>query len=323
MSTYRCDNCNYETCDKSNFTKHTNSKKHIKIETLLAQQILLQNKGTSKGTKNGSKIVLSDEQSNVHKCMYCGNNYATTGSLARHKKICSVKEQTIIENEVVTLKNEINKLNVIIGKDANMINTLKDENKHLKSIVNDAGSMVKSSMSAMAYVIKNYKDAPALLPLKDYKALKYERNNTTFVEDLISQYNHDLLSDYLGNFIIKTYKKDDPAKQSIWNSDTSRFTFVVREPTGKNKADWTVDKKGIKINKFIIDPLLNYVDKQVREYVKNYDINYAFDSAMEARQKMNKLTHATAILGTIEDKVLREKVVKYISPYFYLSKDDE
>lgn len=314
MSTYTCTLCNYSTRDKSNFSKHADSKKHQKK---VAQQLI--------DAENAKLAAVPNQSSNIFKCTYCNSVYASSANLARHSKACYKKHQLSLdfENEVVSLKNEINKLNVIIDKDANMINTLKDENKHLKSIVNDAGSMVKSSMSAMAYVIKNYKDAPALLPLKDYKALKYERTNTTFVEDLISEYNHDLLSDYLGNFIIRTYKKDDPAKQSIWNSDTSRFTFVVREPTGKNKADWTIDKKGIKINKYIIDPLLNYVDKQVREYVKNYDINYAFDSAVEARQKMTRLTHATAILGTIEDKILREKIVKYISPYFYLSKDDE
>ena len=111
-----------KTDDKSNFSKHNNSKKHTKMVIKYAQQ-----KEHLEETKNSSKIV--------HKCTYCGNNYATTGSLARHKNVCSIKEQSIIDNKIINFENEISKLNIIISKDATMINTLQDEIKHLKLLL--------------------------------------------------------------------------------------------------------------------------------------------------------------------------------------------
>jgi hypothetical protein len=60
---------------------------------------------------------------------------------------------------------------------------------------------------------------------------------------------------YLGDIIIKYYKKENPKDQSIWNSDTTRLNYLIRELID-TELTWTCDKAGLKVNEFIIIPLL-------------------------------------------------------------------
>ena len=218
--------------------------------------------------------------------------------------------------------NKLNEQLILITQKEELISILKSENAHLKSIVNNTGSIIKTSVSTMAYVIKNYKEAPALKSLEDYSIIHFEQDNTEFVENLIYEHNHNKLHIYISDFVIKTYKKEDPSQQSIWNSDTNRLTYLIREIIANNKIDWKVDKKGIKVVKFIIKPILDYIDTQISDYIENFDIDYHSDSVKEAEKKMMKLKSGIEILKSIEDKLLCELILKYIAPYFYLSKGD-
>ena len=325
MSTFKCTTCNYATRDKSNFSKHEISKKHIEK----VNQIQNKNIMTLKPIPNDSANFT---------CNYCNMKFTKSCNLSRHKNNCSEKEQLIQQ-----LTHQVNELNIqLLSKDESLkqknetlkqideslkradetISILKSEVIHLKTIVNNTGSIIKTSVSTMAYVIKNYKDAPALESIKDYSAIRYEQDNTEFVENLIYEHNNNKLHIYISDFIIKTYKKDDPTKQSLWNSDTSRLTYLIREIITNNKVDWKVDKKGIKTTKFIIEPILQYIDNQVRNYVQSYEVDHRI-SAKEAERQMMKLKSGMEIIKNIETKILSEEILKYITPHFYLTKDME
>jgi len=339
MSTFKCNTCNYASHDKSNFSKHNNSKKHK--EKVQEQQVesrlhlgCIQDKTVNNNSNNNSN--------NNYLCIFCDKQYSTAGNLAKHKRTCN--DKGILENEYkdknkqleieyTMLSNKLQHLQElhdkalqyhkeIHDKDSNTIMMLKSENDHHKTLVNNAGSIIKTSVSTMAYVIKNYKDTPVLESIKDYSAIKYEQDNTEFIENLIYEHNHNKLYVYIGDFIIKTYKKDDPSKQSIWNSDTSRLTYLIREIIAHNKVDWKIDKKGIKTTKFIIEPILEYIDEQVRNYVQNFEIDHKC-SAKEAERQMMKLKSGMDILQNIEDNVLSEEILKYITPHFYLTKTED
>mgnify|MGYP001426063450 CR=1 FL=1 len=248
---FNCNICNYSTDVKFAFEKHNDSNKH-KIKVMETTK-----RTSSKPQANLNPIFVEIKcknkliQSNTHKCDYCDNMYSTNSSLIRHKKICLTREQNAIHtkycDEIALLKNEILLLQEkntnyqnLYEKETNITSILKSENAHLKSIVNNASSVIKTSVSTMAYVIKNYKEAPALESLKDYSAIHYEQNNTEFVDNLIYEHSHNKLHIYLSDFIIKTYKKEDPNKQSIWNSDTSRLTYLIREIITNNKMYWNI-----------------------------------------------------------------------------------
>jgi len=281
------------------------------------------------------------------KCSFCGNTFANAGNLSRHKTSCLEKQKLIDQinelnktiklkddklnetiklkddklNETIKLKDEaIKQKDETIDRIEDTIAILKSENAHLKSVVNDVGSIVKTSVSTMAYVVKNYKDAPALLPLKDYKMLNYDQPDDEFVEELGSKFKHKLLGEYIAEFIVKNYKKTDPAKQSLWNSDTSRLTYIIRDIVTKKKVDWKVDKKGVNTTKYVIEPLIDHIEKMVREYIQNYDIDYEMFTGREAEKKMMKLKYVTDVLRAIEDKTLHDDVLRCIAPHFFLNK---
>ena len=317
---FKCEMCSYSARDKNDYNKHLNTKKHKgKV-----------NKQMNESQTNPTRIIVGSLK-NSFICQHCNNNFSTAANLARHDKACLKKIQitTNYKNEISILKNELDiHINALKQKDETInqkdetISILKSEVAHLKSIVNNTGSIVKTSVSTMAFVIKNYKDAPVLESVKDYSAIHYEQNNTEFVENLIYEHNNNKLHVYISDFIIKTYKKDDPSKQSLWNSDTSRLTYLIREIITSNKVDWKVDKKGIKTTKFIIEPILEYIDEQVRDYVESYKVDHRI-SAKEAERQMIKLKSGMEIIKSIETKVLSEEILKYITPRFYLIKSDE
>jgi hypothetical protein len=316
MSNYKCEQCDYTTIRKSNLIRHINThNKQVKVNQ---QQKL---------SRSPLETISKLSSENEFKCTFCNNSYPNSGNLARHKISCLEKRKLVDElnekNEFLKQKDEIikQKNETLIQKDET-ISILKSEVSHLKMIVNNSGSIIKTSVSTMAYVLKNYRDAPVLESIKDYSAIHYEQNNTEFVENLIFEHNNSKLYAHIGDFIIKTYKKDDPTQQSIWNSDTSRLTYLIREIIANNKVDWKVDKKGIKTTKFIIDPILEYIDTQIRNYVQGYKVNHR-TTAKEAERIMFKLKSANEILKDIENKVLSEDILKYIAAHFYLTKSDE
>ena len=317
---FKCEMCSYSARDKSDYKKHLITKKHKgKV-----------NEQMNESNENPKRII-KENLKNPFICQHCNNNFSTAANLSRHDKACFKKIQitTNYKNEISILKNELEShIKALEQKDETInqkdetISILKSEVAHLKSIVNNTGSIVKTSVSTMAYVIKNYKDAPVLESVNDYSAIHYEQNNTEFVENLIYEHNNNKLHIYISDFIIKTYKKGDPAKQSLWNSDTSRLTYLIREIITNNKVDWKVDKKGIKTTKFIIEPILKYIDDQIRNYVESYEIDHKV-SAKEAERQMMKLKSGMEIIKNIETKVLSEEILKYITPYFYLIKNDD
>lgn len=324
---YSCAVCNYETDDKCNFNRHLNSKKHT----------------DNKMSKSNLKINSISKPELT--CDFCNKKYTNIGSLSKHIKICGEKD--VIEKRHSEKLDHVNQLHMIeiakyekelqhlkdlydkeilhqteiIKQKDETINVLNTEVAHLKLIINNAGSIIKNSMSALSYAMKHYKDAPAIETIKDYSALKYNQNDTEFIENLLVEYKNKLLPTYLGNFIVKNYKKNDPMKQSIWNSDTNRLTYVIKEIINNTKTDWQIDKKGIKTTNYIITPLLNYIEELLRSYVDNFDMSYNLYIPYEAEKKMLKLKYSTDILQSIEDKVLHDEVLKYIASHFFINKN--
>lgn len=253
-------------------------------------------------------------------------------------------------------EKDVNHYRTLIEKDRIAYDVLLEENRYLKTLINNAGNIIKTSVSTVSYVAKNYKDAPAIGPLDDYAKLTFnrvpdenddkenedededaEQNSeeylleysseeedeetvkSKFVELLTYKYENDTLDKYLGNIIIKSYKKDDPAQQSIWNSDTSRLTYVIHELFNNQKIDWTVDKKGVKTKSYIIEPLLKHIDVLLRRYVElGTQVNKDDLRVIDYMPKMERMNVALQITLEIENGNLSDDIIRYIAPHFYL-----
>ena len=311
MKKFNCNCCSYSTDTPFCYKKHLTTQKHK--EKSDGETLQFSNTAHIK-TIESSNIAIK----NVYKCTYCNQQMASAANLSRHDKSCLSKKNISIElqKQIIALNEKLDVQNKLLADKDATINMLK-------SMVNNAGSLVKSSMSTMNYVIKNYNEAPAIEYFKDYSLLHNEQDDDDFIATLVEEHKNNTLHSYIGQFIVKYYKKNNPKDQSIWNSDTNRLTYVIRELLNNNKIDWQVDKKGIKITQFIINPIIEYVEKFVRGFIDTMRINTKISSAKICENNMHKIKNANDLVKDIEDKKLADDILRYIAPHFYLAKSDE
>lgn len=294
---FKCDICDYTTNEQFNYKRHLGSKKHI-------EKVNMQKNYSTYNSK--------------YNCKYCDNAFFSSSNLIRHMKSCTkqkeMEEKLELENEI--LKRELFQKN-------KMISILESDVTHLKLVVNNTGTIAKTSVSALSYVLQNYTKAPALELMTEYAALNYDQDHDKFIPTIIHEYNHKHLDAYIGNFIVRSYKKDDPSEQSLWNSDTSRLTYIVRDIVANNKVDWKVDKKGLKTNELIIAPILKYVDGQLRNYLATSYIDYVNCSHYELKTYKDNVNIIHEITKKIETKALNDDILKYIAPFFYVNREDQ
>lgn len=284
--THKCNPCDYETDDIRNYRKHLVTKKHLE--------------------KTGDELV-------GFKCIYCCHIFTTSGGLARHSKICFSKTEMKIEMET-----EVEKLKVKLAHVEEMNEFLKSENENLKTIVSTAGTIVKSSVSALSYVIKYYNDAPMLEQFTDCASLQDEKDDMKFVKDIIYQHKYNHLDEYIGDYVVRLYKKDDPSKQSIWNTDPSRFTYLTKGLIDKKTTDWKVDKNGVNINANIITPIVDHIYEKLVECIPIMYSDQANYTVGQLEEMIETVNLSAGIKRSIKTKSLNHDVIAYIAPHFYL-----
>ena len=237
------------------------------------------------------------------------------------------QKDDIIKNKDDTIIKEIahrddiikNKEDIIKSKDETIL-TLTHENTNLKTMLNGAGTIVEKSISAFNYVTKNYTEAPVLKCITDVPALHIDLSEDQVVDNVIDEYRNDNLIGFIGDLIIKNYKKKDPKMQSVWNSDTDRLTYVVRILLNK-KYYWKMDKKGIDTSNYIIKPILNYIKQKLKDYMKTSAPSKRSDETQKIMTDMNNMNDSHKIITLIESNDLLEDILKYIAPHLYLSKE--
>ncbi len=246
----------------------------------------------------------------------------------KNKDIDNLKHQyelffTMKNNEIDGYKKEIENKNKLIEQLTNtQIDSAKQEVEYLKTLVNGAGGVIKTSFNALTYITTNFKTTPVLLPISDESIIT--KNDKNFVNEVIYSYTIETLDQKIGNIIVGHYKKTDPQQQSFWTSDVSRLTYMARILTN-DKEDWFIDKKGIKIKSHIIDPILNdYIKPLVLKYLNEQQdsIRHTTDGG-KLENIFDYMKTANLIIKSIDESSLAEDIIRYIASHFYIQKADE
>lgn len=251
---------------------------------------------------------ISCSEGSNYLCEYCNKNFTKRNNYYRHKKYrckdknvvnnsndsindlsydISTSEQSDNENnlksnisQLKSLKEKLHekdKENVILKTKLEMKTS---ENEFNRKLTIGAGQTVNKSLSAIAFVMQNYKNAQPLkeIPHEEFKRLVYQENYgkklhknkkvTDFEASEIITYffKQNNLIDLLGNVIVSFYKETQRELQPLWVSDVSRKSFIVnKECDGINQ--WATDKSGVKVSEIIVKPLLVYIDKLMVSYM--------------------------------------------------------
>lgn len=199
---------------------------------------------------------------------------------------------------------------------------IHDEMKEKNRLINNAGFLADKSLSTIQILSKHMNDAPRLEPLESYRHLITNEGNEEYkVGDIIVYYHRKgALHEYLGNIIIDEYKKDNPKIQSIWNSDTSRLTYFIRDIVGEDrKMEWITDKKGVKVKEKVIMPLLNHVRDELRIY--SMQLGELTDMEPAKFDRMRDSATIIHMIGSKKDSsILANKINQFIAGHFYLDK---
>ena len=353
---YECIACKYTTPSSSNFKKHTEGAKHKKL-IIVWKEIEQQKQQTIKQVDQ--QILEHPKQINENMCEYCDKLFTHTKALIVHHKTCKdIKNmQNEYENKInelqlkyeseIKLKKSMEK--ALVGKDETIaskdetIKILKDqfaqinaEVNYLKSIVNVSGTILNKSVSTLQYLINNYKTSPPFKIMDDISSIQnnggdYDNDapdnndpvtkNTLFVENLIFKYKHNVLVKYLGDYIIKKYKKNDPSQQSVWNSDVARLSYIIRHKINDDSVEWRTDKKGKVTEQIAIDPLLRYIETSIIAFYAspNMQMNPK-DTSYDALHE--KVGNVAEMQRYVQEKMISVDIIKYIAPFFYLTKED-
>lgn len=313
---FTCIQCNYKTDNKSNYNKHLKTKLHS------TKQVT--NVNINNGNNYISNVILNKniKQKPVeYICSNCNKILASAPSLSRHKsKFCNIKpKDQIIDDlkiQILEMKNEM-KIKEIETEKNLKIKELETQVKLLNTYIKSNNMKQNVNITVIKYAQENYPDAPILAKMDDYSCL--EDDERKIVKALINHHTNGQLHKYLGDFIIKYYKKEKHEDQSVWNTDVSRLSYIIKEIESTKKSIWTKDKEGIKTKQYIIEPLLLYIDSLIIKYIDDYtDVN--LDDMNDTIDKL--------VLGNILIKVKNEifntdfplKIIKYITPYFYMDK---
>ena len=326
MNIFVCDICNYTTKKQGNYNRHLDSKKHTykvthdtsnkylqKTEEKYDFSKLLQTPQNSQKLPKSPKSIEILSESN-YVCDSCGGKFARINNLTRHYKTCPKAH-----NETQILKLKLEQYEKSATQKEEFFNRelshYKEEASYYKNLLNEAGGLVKKSVSALTYVVGNYDNAPCIQMIDVDNIEEFEKNNKKLAEDILSAYKHKTLSKYLGDFILSVYKKKIPHDQSIWNTDTSRLTYLIKELMLNESSNWVVDKQGIKTKTYLIDPLVGYLRKILENYQNiNPFLNCRPGSAeMDIGLENNK--KILELIIDIDDGVIGKDILKYISPY--------
>lgn len=301
MSKFNCKICNYKTDRKNDMSRHIQSPRHI--EKVLDEE-KLRNLEIQHVPTNSPKYI----------CTYCQNDYKTNSSLSKHLHKCPMKnakldklekEKDEMASKITSLENDKQQM----ARQIDILHNLFQANNNIN----------KPSVNSITYVVNHHNDAPPLLALEDYSELN-DSEEMELIDVIIHYHKKQKLDKFIGEFIVKMYKKSDPGKQSIWNSDTNRLTYIIKELIKNNKSNWTIDKKGIKTKEYIINPLLVYLKPLVTTYMLELPNQIKKANTNKILTLNKNAVSAAEVLNEINTGILADNIIKQIAPHFYLSK---
>ncbi len=326
---FKCSNCNKVYNYKNAYNNHV--KYCVSIctnNTTISTPIINTDINSNPNNTNQTNNILMENKSLIMKNELLSNrNIEIENELKKLQQKLEIYEKENINKDAIIrdLYRIIDDKNIkLLEEKDNKIDIFYNENTYLKSVCNNATNFVAETMNTVNFIINNLTSAPPIDKNMDYKKIIYEnKDKIDVLDEIVHHFRHKSLVKYIGNIIVKCYKKDDPKQQSIWNSDIARKNYLLREIINK-KAEWITDKKGIKTTEIIIDPIIKILDKLIRDFL-NDDKSINKDGTINKfilEKRLNIGIELNEILLLIDHKTLHNEVNSYIAQFFYFNKSE-
>jgi hypothetical protein len=230
------------------------------------------------------------------------------------EKLTTVVEKSLTEKKP-SKKTKIAPVTININNNDNSIN----------NTTNLTDNSIKTISNVMKYINQTYNLAEPLTMLPSAEAKKMLENTRTkkySAEDfIVYYYDKHLFDQFIGDVILRVYKKVNPDEQQIWASDVERLSFIIRRALEEGGRLWMKDVQGVTITQYIINPILSEVKEMIKHHNTNCiaEMHSGYKSLDDLEKLSNAVYNCAKILRDIDDKVLQEDILRYIIPKFQLT----
>jgi hypothetical protein len=199
-------------------------------------------------------------------CVLCNYTTIESNKYKKHtqtKKHLKNMEQIIRLTEYPHIQKQLDSIVKLVNLlPKNKYFRICNEIDNLIACANDVICDDIENMGFVNFLNLNYPDALDLKPISPIivKLILKCINSKSFVIIIIEKHEKQLIVKYIGDMIIKYYKKDDTDTQSFWCSNVDKLTYVIKhidEKTGVSK--WIDDKSGTNIKKCILKPIIDFI----------------------------------------------------------------
>ncbi len=304
---FNCILCNFSSLHQRNYSQHCKTQIHLK-----------------------------NEENKLY-CCKCDKYFKTLVSYKTHKikyhnnKKKEQKQTTLINNNINNNKNinninnkDINdKLDDINNNINNNINDVKQEiNNSKKEVVTVVNKAINKASSLIKYLMENHRSVPPLQKITRKQCipqlrLEYEcpekENDYSLQKLFIKDHHRNLFVPNIAKSILKMINYNNKNKQAIYNTDSTRYNYVIKTTS----EIWNEDKSGIKFTDYIIRPLLRYIRELVEDYIDNYldKINMYKNNQYENEILLDEKEQAYTFDTALFHEQLIKPLLKELTPH--------
>ncbi len=324
-----CKLCNYTTTNLSNYKRHCISNNHLINEKNNNICGLCNKKFNNINSYNTHKYIYHKKKKNTEK------NLNITSSELNHKLKQEIKE---VNKNIIKSNKEVNENIIKSNKEANdnmnnKIEEVKEQiiksKEEVKTVVNKA---ITKATSLIKYLMQNHQNVPPIKKITDKESIKLLRIDydcpSKKPNDFILEQR--LIYDHFNNKFVKNISKSilniidhkKPKTQPIYNTDSSRYNYVIKT----TDEAWDEDKAGIKFSEYIIKPFLISIGELIRDYrEKNLDsVNMRKNTLKENEEHIDLLSKTLKLESDINNERLITPILKELSPFLrYLQSEIE
>ena len=212
---FSCKFCNYNTSRKLNYGRHLLTEKHKK-----------------RALEPNIEYFEQNEQSAGFKCK-CGNTYAYSRGLSKHKKFCNLQKKETYKNEG-DLKALTNLVLEVVKQNQELVSLNNEAHKHNQHLTNKIVEMSKvNTNNTMINSYNNNKTFNLNMFLNE--TCKDAMNINDFIDSLQLQLT-DLeevgklgFVDGISNIIVKNLKAMDIHKRPVHCADKKREVIYIKD----------------------------------------------------------------------------------------------
>jgi hypothetical protein len=290
---YECLKCDYLTSKKCNYKNHLATQKHYNAIN-----------DTKKKQKEATK----------HLCDKCSKEYLYQSGLYRHKKMCKIREEQIINNyekdDNINYKEMflilINQLTEQSAQNKELHNTIIEQNNTIKEIIpkignnnnNNNNTNITNNVSIQVFLNDTCKDAMSLTD--------FINTIQVSVSDLLFTKENGLVKG-ISNLFLSNLERLPMIQRPLWCSDKKRKRMFIKQDK------WIEDMEREKTNN-LVNTISKIQTKNINKYIADKP-NWITNDKL----KDNYIHIVNACTDTMDNKI--DKIVDNIVDKIHLTED--